>query len=270
MKISILNLAVLFSLAAPAAFGMGAPKSPALGPELLQSQIGLPPAILEPLQKEIALRKTPGYFFTLFGFEGAPANLAQDSHTFAIFARVDADGKQDWSTISWLPATFIDDQKICVFDAAVLADFSPKCANVPGRVYDATQTMKWARQGKHSVAMWGPYQITQELYDLAQKRIETLNSGAFAYQADDRETRPAGTAINCLHAISDLEDAIPVGGFANTGLFQWGIEGTQSVIDHYASKGARWFVDPVKTDAYRVFRDRDWLPESLQPHPGHP
>jgi hypothetical protein len=219
------------------------------------------------LRGEIAARiahekiPTPAYFFVGFGYEGAK-NPASESHTFASFVRVDADKTQTWSTISWLPKTFVNDQTICIFEdfgeAAKEKIFGNPCAPVPGRNYDLAQTLAWAVAADRKLGIWGPYSIKKDLYDLGQSRVRFLESGQVSYMADDGKTRDEGgpgSAFNCMHAVSDLPN-----NFDRDTIFDrfdygnWGIHGTRSVMEHYTSSpmGA-WFNDRVDPSQFRTF-----------------
>lgn len=218
------------------------------------------------LRREIAERlaserlPTPAYFFVGFGYEGSE-KLASQSHTFASFVRVDGDGEQTWSTISWLPKTFAADQTICIFedlgDAAKQKLFGNPCEPVVARNYDLTKTVGWAVAADRKLGIWGPYRIKRELYDLGKARVDFLESGAVSYMADDGDTRKkgeAGAAFNCMHAVSDLRGHFyPQTFFDRFAYGNWGIRGTRYVMEHYASALGDGFYDPVDPNRFRTF-----------------
>ena len=50
---------------------------------------------------------------------------------------------------------------------------------------------------KNAVGMWGPYEIKEDVFDLAVKRKQLLDAGTIRYRADDRLYRRDRVAINC-------------------------------------------------------------------------
>lgn len=75
--------------------------------------------------------------------------------------------------------------------------------------------------------------------------------------ADDGDTRKkgeAGTAFNCMHAVSDLAGHFyPQSFFDNFAYGNWGIRGTRYVMEHYASSVRDGFYDAVDPDRFRTF-----------------
>jgi hypothetical protein len=86
---------------------------------------------------------------------------------------------------------------------------------------------------KNAVAMWGPYEIDKEAFDLGVKRLRLLDSGTIRYRADDRLYRKDRVAINCFHAMAGLYELFPNGGIFGTGFKMWGIKGTARVLIEY-------------------------------------
>jgi hypothetical protein len=84
--------------------------------------------------------------------------------------------------------------------------------------------------------MWGPYEITEEGFELGMRRKELLDKGTIRYRADDRLTRSDRTAINCFHAMAGLDKLYPNGGIFGTGFMMWGINGTARVLLEYTDK----------------------------------
>jgi len=193
------------------------------------------------VSQQSALENQTAYYFYLFAYEG-PKNKAQDSHTFASFVRVAPNKKQYWSTISWLPKHFYKTKKICVFkdllEAARFEIGQNPCGPEEGTNYSLGQTLQMASETQKKVTAWGPYKIDEAFYKTGQDRIHYLNSGAVKYLADDRTTRRKGIAVNCMHAVSDLEGHFASnGGFLNFGYGVWGVRGSKRVYWHLANRG---------------------------------
>jgi hypothetical protein len=102
--------------------------------------------------------------------------------------------------------------------------------------------------------MWGPYEIRKEAFDLGVNRKLLLDRGTIRYKADDRITRKDRVAINCFHAMANLEELYPNGGFLGTGFKMWGINGTARVLIEYtrAVRNKGMLLEPVniKKDLY--------------------
>jgi hypothetical protein len=102
--------------------------------------------------------------------------------------------------------------------------------------------------------MWGPYEIKKEAFELGVKRKELLDKRTIRYKADDRLTRKDRIAINCFHAMANLEELYPNGGFLGTGFRMWGIDGTARVLIEYtkAVRDKGLILEPVdiKKDLY--------------------
>lgn len=194
------------------------------------------------------------YFIVPYAYENK-GNDPKFSHSFLSVIRVYADGSapkqttglrrgkykgKDFEafTISWLPADFDKNPHLCVFDgfgAIIVADWN-KCPAVPGKSFDLPSTLKLAVGAKVAVGMWGPYEISKPGFDLGVKRLRLLETGTIKYRADDRGYRKRKEAINCFHAMASLDDLFPAGGFLDTGLMMWGINGTKQVLREYTTR----------------------------------
>lgn len=183
------------------------------------------------------------YYMVMFGYQG-PANLGRDSHTFATFVKAtgpepfNLDTDIETHDISWIPANISGGEILCT----ILF-----CKPQTGKNYSLHETMLIGTTSGRKVRWWGPYEINEELFQRAVKRVEFLNSGKVRYKAlDDGFRGPAkfnspGGASNCVHAVSDI------GGDMNQGL-NWGYSGSQKVVKHL-----RQF---IKKDATA---EADWL-----------
>ena len=110
--------------------------------------------------------------------------------------------------ISWVPHDFDTNPHLCVFDGFGSRLFATwnKCPIVAGRNFTLGETLKLALNNKNAVAMWGPYEVRKEAFDLGVKRKLLLDGGTIRYKADDRLTRKDRNAINCFHAMAGLEE----------------------------------------------------------------
>ena len=155
-------------------------------------------------------------------------------------------------TISWLPADFAENPHLCVFDgfgAMIVADWN-KCPAVPGKSFDLVSTLQLAVEAKVAVGMWGPYEISKPGFDLAVTRLRLLEKGEIKYRADDRGYRKRKEAINCFHAMQSLDELFPEGGFLDTGLLIWGLNGTKQVLREYTTRARNksLLLEPVDID----------------------
>jgi hypothetical protein len=211
------------------------------------------------------------YFIVPFAFQKR-GNNPQFAHSFISVIRVLGDGKQsrltpglsrgqyknrdfEAFTISWVPHDF-GTNPVCVFDGFGSRIFTTwnKCPIVVGRNFRLEETLKVATNEKGSVGMWGPYEIRKEAFDLGVKRKLLLDGGTIKYKADDRLTRKDRVAINCFHAMANLEELYPNGGFLGTGFQMWGINGTARVLIEYTKavrdKGLLLEQVDIKKDLY--------------------
>src|SRR6476659_4987338 len=132
-------------------------------------------------------------------------NHPEHSHSFISVIRVLADNAQpkltpgletrryknrefEAFTISWLPYDFLSNPNLCVFDGVGSRIFpdNNKCPISPGRNFTLAETIKLAVDAKNAVAMWGPYEIRKEDFDLGVARKRLLDKGEIKYRADDR------------------------------------------------------------------------------------
>jgi hypothetical protein len=218
-----------------------------------------------------AANKQDRYFIVPFAFQDRRIR-PQLSHSFISVIRVFADGKQpsltpgfrhgryknrnfEAFTISWVPHDF-DTNGVCVFDgfgSRIFATWN-KCPIVAGSNYRLDKTLKVAINDKDAVGMWGPYEIRKEAFDLGVQRKLLLDRGTIRYKADDRITRKDRVAINCFHAMANLQELYPNGGFLGTGFKMWGINGTARVLIEYtkAVRNKGLLLEPVniKKDLY--------------------
>lgn len=213
------------------------------------------------------------YFMIPFAYQDK-GNHPEFSHSFISVIRVFATksradltrglptrGKyKGWSfeafTISWLPADFLTNPHLCVFDGpgSRLFPTQNKCPISQGHNFNLAQTIKLAVDLRNAVAMWGPYEIAKAGFDLGVKRKRLLDSGTIKYRADDRLYRKDQIAISCFHAMAGLDHLYPNGGLFGTGFKMWGFNGTARVLIEYEGKAhyRKLLLDPVdeKKDRY--------------------
>jgi hypothetical protein len=227
--------------------------------------------IVDHIKAKIARRLGKGpltherYFIIPFAYEDK-GNHPEFSHSFISVIRVFADNKpakltpglptrtyKGWEfeafTISWLPADFVQNPHLCVFDGlgARLFPTMNHCPISPGHNFSLQETIKLAVDDKNAVAMWGPYEIRKEAFDLGVKRKKLLDSGTIKYRADDRILRKDKVAISCFHAMAGLNELYPNGGIFGTGFKMWGFNGTKRVLIEYSEKASNkgMLLEPV-------------------------
>jgi len=227
--------------------------------------------IVDRIKAKIAPRLGKGplthdrYFIIPFAYQDK-GNHPEFSHSFITVIRVFATNKQpklipglptrrykNWDfeafNISWLPADFLTNPHLCVFEGTGSRLFPKlnKCPISPGHNFSLAETIKLAVDDKNAVAMWGPYEIRKEAFDLGVKRKQLLDSGTIKYRADDRLYRKDKIAISCFHAMAGLNELYPNGGLFGTGFLMWGFNGTRRVLIEYSEKASNkgMLLEPV-------------------------
>src|SRR5258707_10238311 len=212
------------------------------------------------------------YFIIPFAYQDR-GNHPEFTDEFVSVRRVLADNKpakltrdlptrkyKNWEfeafTISWLPRAFLSNPHLCVFDGpgSRLFPKNNKCPISPGRNFTLAETIKLAVDAKNAVAMWGPYEIRKQGFDLGVARKRLLDGGTIKYRADDRLYRKDKVAISCFHAMAGLDELFPNGGLFGTGFMMWGFDGTARVLIEYTEKASNkgLLLEPVdvKRDRY--------------------
>src|SRR5205085_10648815 len=163
--------------------------------------------IVDRIKEKISARLGQGsnprdrYFIIPYAYQDR-GNHAEYSHSFISVIRVLPDRKQprltpglklrkyrnrefEAFTISWLPRDFMSNPHLCVFDG-VGSRLFPQRNNCPvseGKNFNLQETTKLAVDAKNAVAMWGPYEIRKEGFDLGVRRKRLLDGGTIKYQA---------------------------------------------------------------------------------------
>jgi hypothetical protein len=132
----------------------------------------------------------------------------------------------------------MENPHLCVFDGVGSRLFAERnqCPISPGKNFTLEDTIKLAVNAKVAVGMWGPYEITKAGFDRGVKRKQLLDSGAIKYRADDRLHLKDKIAINCFHAMANLDELFPRGGVFGTGFKMWGLNGTSRVLIEYNAR----------------------------------
>jgi len=221
-------------------------------------------AKIAPRVGERALRRERSFIIP-FAYQDR-GNHPEFSHSFISVIRVFADNKptkltrglptrkyKNWEfeafNISWLPRDFLTNPHLCVFDGpgSRLFPKNNECPISPGRNFTLAETIKLAVDAKNAVAIWGPYEIRKEGFDLGVRRKRLLDGGTIKYRADDRLYRKDKVAISCFHAMAGLDELYPNGGLFGTGFKMWGFNGTARVLIEYSEKASNkgLLLDPV-------------------------
>jgi hypothetical protein len=265
----------VFLLALPIVAQAG---SPPQGVDFSNYDVPLYTQIVDRIKDRVSARLGEGkntrdrYFIIPFAYQDR-GNHPEHSHSFISVIRVFADNKQpkltpglkkgtyknrefEAFTISWLPYDFMSNPHLCTFDGvgSRLVPGNNKCPVSPGRNFSLEETIKLAVNAKNAVAMWGPYEIKKEAFDLGVRRKRLLDGGTIKYRADDRLYRKGKVAISCFHAMAGLDELFPSGGLFNTGFMMWGFNGTARVLIEYTEKATNkhLLLEPVdiKKDRY--------------------
>jgi hypothetical protein len=155
------------------------------------------PLLLASFALEPAARAEERYFVIIFGSQSTP-RLPRFTHTWATFVKTSGEGDDsskyhidDVITISWLPAN--------------LAVRPVRLRAQEGVNLDLEATLAYVLEREH-VSEWGPFRITQQLYDRALERKAQLESGAVKYKAIDPNFGPGVHRVSdCIHGITDID-----------------------------------------------------------------
>lgn len=166
------------------------------------------------------------YFFYLFALDDGRQTPARN-HTWASCVHAAGTKTFETSTVNWLPASH-------AIDALAIG---PK----RGRNFPADDAFQWARRDGLTLAQWGPYAVSEDLYTLCLKQKTRLESGEVWYRPWDDAERifklldppsvPAPRALSGIHAVSDIVYPVDPRGFLQTGVTD-GIEATAKVAWH--------------------------------------
>ena len=162
------------------------------------------------------------------------------AHSFATWVELDDARITEQFTISWLGAS------------GVRFLLPPRELGINRSLLES---MQWACEHGLCVSMWGPYQVTAELFENARCRYQLLEeaetSGIVEYKVFDSFTRSrcCEPAYNCFHAICDV-----AGTRLRTGT-RYGNRVNRQIVRHFVEIGV--IVDPCTV--------HDWIWEEIRP-----
>jgi hypothetical protein len=164
------------------------------------------------------------YYVLLFGSQQTPNNPTW-SHSFATFVRaIWADAgppRLEAYTISWFPRGLY----LRIFTVA------PE----PGINLDLHSTLRYLTVNHERVSLWGPYQITPELYWRAVAQVGLLQSGRVLYKAVDTGYS-SDLVSNCIHAVSSVAE----GNRLSVTRLSWGETASYMILDDFMP----WIIEP--------------------------
>lgn len=177
-----------------------------------------------------ATRAEETYYMVLFGAQSRLIAKPR-AHCFVTFVKL-ADAAADEGTpasvqidtISWYP----HGERCRLFRA-------PE----PGRNADLGATLDRCTRSRMCIYRWGPYRIEPELYERALAQKCRLEEGRVLWQAIDKRSRRSGVAINCVHAVSDIDEG--------RGLLEFGLASGKWASGRIACHLEPWIVDPGET-----------------------
>ncbi|MFO0946759.1 MAG: hypothetical protein U1D30_12570 [Planctomycetota bacterium] len=184
------------------------------------------PVISETSESRVSEAKQETYYMVLFASQ-TPVWRKPKAHCFASFVRVPAAGEDgereepEIHTISWYPA------------AGRCRVIHPPEEGVNSALDITIERCKKARMNLYK---WGPVQIKKEFYDKAVLRASQLHAGELRWQALDKSTRRQGVAVNCIHALSDLD--------IENGYVEFGLCSGRSAAEQMARMFSKWVISP--------------------------
>jgi hypothetical protein len=118
----------------------------------------------------------------------------------------------------------------------------------PGTNLGLHETIKYAKENREHIDMWGPYEVWHGLAYRFKIQKEFLDSGVVGYQCVDTigEAARKGNGCACIHAISDLDPAYSRERYP---LVYFGASATENIVD-------RIMKSPVTIDGQKT---HDWL-----------
>jgi hypothetical protein len=155
------------------------------------------PLLLAPVAWASTARAGERYYVLIFSSQSTP-RLPRYTHTWATFVKACGEGPDSSKyhisevfTISWL--------------AADLEIRSLRLRAEPGVNLDLETTLAYVLE-RERVSEWGPYQISQRLYERALGRKAELESGAVKYKAIDPNRGPRVHSVSdCIHGVTDID-----------------------------------------------------------------
>ena len=186
------------------------------------------------------------FYALIFGSQSSPKRL-RDTHTWATFVRVVGDENDPAHvqvyphTISWLPATLVVRPLSLVPEQGVNLDLY--------------STLDAVYRNGENVTLWGPFEMTAEVYQRSLEVKAILDSGEARYRAIS--TARDMLISDCIHAVAAVD---PVFGRNHYPLIRIGKPAsryiarqamTRSVFDQYQTH-ASWLVPYLGLDRYPI------------------
>jgi hypothetical protein len=194
--------------------------------------------LASPQQDRSAASADTHYYMIVFAHERGPLS-PRFAHTWATYVKAVKDpGARDdrladVKTISWLPKSM---------DIRLLRPEPEEGVNLT-----LEQSLKYSQSLGVQISMWGPFEIKRELYDRAARQVDRLNKHLVKYKAIDGEFRSSNEAVNCIHAVSDID--------TDGGLFETGAANGGPASFLVARHLERWIIHPERT--------HEWVAEKL-------
>jgi hypothetical protein len=202
-------------------------------------------------------RSEERYYLLVFGSQSFP-KIPRYTHTWATAVRATIDDQTrqvcrvEVFTISWYPATL----RIRPWD------LRPE----PGVNLDLHDTIRLVLHHKEEVAMWGPYEIPQELFTRYVAQKLRLESGVMQYQTID-PIRLCSNVCDCIHAVADVD---PISDWRRYPLGRGGEIASQQIVNELHCRGRvlnpgqnnDWLLAALGLNQYPLVR-RQFVPGPL-------
>ena len=134
------------------------------------------------------------YFAIIFGSQTHPKML-RDTHSWATFVRAVGEGP-DFSqyqlyvhTLSWMP------RRIKVRVWSLIPE--------PGVNLSLEETLRTVYAANENVTLWGPFVISQVVYERSIEAYQKFMSGQMVYRAID--TLRESPISDCIHAVAEVD-----------------------------------------------------------------
>lgn len=178
-----------------------------------------------------AVESQDSYFMVLFASQ-SPFWRKPKAHCFATFVKIpdgsagSAEALPEIHTISWYPA-------------------AGRCRVIhppeQGCNTELDETLARCKTARMNIYKWGPVQIQKEFFEKALERKGLLDAGELRWQAIDKSARRKGIAVNCIHALSDLD--------CDESLVEFGLCSGCSAAQRMVGMFRKWMIEPeVKHD----------------------
>lgn len=204
------------------------------------------PLMSAALATEPALAQPAGSYHYLLLFaknDSSPNNAPYLSHTFARFVRMSGAYPGDPAgelleppvDISWIP------------DQGFQKNWPVVLNFLPGKNIDLEASIAEVDRTRATLTLYGPYRVTDTLYQLARLQQDRLRSGSIRFRAFGvllEHERGQYRAFNCYEAVADIGGytlGLPTFGLT------WGDAATRKVVEDFAphilpTQGDLWWL----------------------------